>query len=34
LTDAVVDARVGHAISRGVDAAAVGAWLLASRADA
>ena len=33
LTDAVVDATVGHALSRGVDAAAVGAWILAARAD-
>ena len=34
LTDAIVDADVGHALSRGVDAAAVGAWILAARADA
>jgi hypothetical protein len=33
LTDAIVDANVGHALSRGVDAAAVGAWILAARAD-
>jgi hypothetical protein len=34
LTDAVNDAVVGHTISRAEDAAAVGAWLLASRSDA
>ncbi|MEY2477119.1 MAG: hypothetical protein QOG87_2434 [Actinomycetota bacterium] len=33
LTEAVAEARVGHAISQAEDATAVGAWLLASRAD-
>jgi murein DD-endopeptidase MepM/ murein hydrolase activator NlpD/alpha-beta hydrolase superfamily lysophospholipase len=34
LTDAIVDADVGHALGQGVDAVAVGAWILAARADA
>jgi hypothetical protein len=34
LADAVTDAAIGHAISRGEDAAAVGAWLVAGRGGA